>query len=155
MGFYDQEVYIALLEAIRAYSKLQKPPDLALECFDRAAKLLPGRAEAHHAMSYLCRQRGENKFGMEIARRGLDIKQPDGLFIQPWVYDYGVRDEYAVNAYWCGEYRECLESSLKLLASESTPASIVKRLAINSLAALEKLTTQPAAAPEPMFLFSD
>lgn len=155
MGFYDQEAYIALLEAIRCYTKIGKPPDLALECFEQATKILPNRAEAHHALSFLCRQRGENKFGMEIARCGLDLPMPGGLFIQPWIYDYGLRDEFAVNAYWAGHYRESLESSLKLLASDKTPADMVKRLAINSLAALEKLPQQPAPAPEPMFLFSD
>jgi tetratricopeptide (TPR) repeat protein len=157
MGFYDQEVYIALLEAIRAYTKIGKVQarhDGPFDCFEQAIKIMPNRVEADHAYAFLCRQVGANKDGMEAARRGLDLSAPGGLFIQPWIYDYGLRDEFAVNAYWAGQYRESLESSLKLLASDKTPADMVKRLAINSLAALEKLNTPPPA-PEPMFLFSD
>lgn len=147
MGFWDQQVYVSLLEAIRCYEKLEKsgPLDAALDCFERAAKALPGRAEAHHAMSFLCRQRGANKQGMEIAGRGLHITEPEGLFIQSWIYDYGLQDEYSVNAYWAGQYLESLRSSLLLLASPKTPHDMVKRLAGNSIAAVEKMTTTPTS----------
>jgi glycosyltransferase involved in cell wall biosynthesis len=156
MGFYDQEVYIALLEAIRCCTKLGEAAgkNTARDCYNLACDLKLSRAEHHHAMAFLSRQHGENEVGMAVASDGLRYSAPNGLFIQPWIYDYGLRDEFAVNAYWAGHYRESLEASLKLLASDKIPFDMVKRLADNSLAALEKIPTPPPA-PEPMFLFSD
>ena len=76
---------------------------------------------------------------MEFARRGLDLTQPNGLFVQPWVYDYGILDEFAINAYWAGAYRESLDACLKLLASDKLPPSMVKRIAANARFAADKL----------------
>jgi hypothetical protein len=76
---------------------------------------------------------------MTVANRGLRIKQPDGLFIQPWIYDYGLMDEYAVNAYWAGHYLESLQANLLLLGSEKTPRDMIQRLATNAAVSLDKL----------------
>jgi glycosyltransferase involved in cell wall biosynthesis len=139
MSKWDQEVYVSLLEAIRCCIKLKAKPENSLDFLNRAAKAVPNRAEAHHAMAFFCRQGGKNHEGMEIARSGLHLKQPDGLFIEPWVYDYGLRDEYAVNAYWAGFYLESLEANLQLLASPKTPAGMVQRLGTNACVSLDKL----------------
>jgi glycosyltransferase involved in cell wall biosynthesis len=156
MGGWDQEVYVSYLEAIRCYTKINGAIMAAQSCFEHAQSMGLGRAEAHHAFSFLCRQRGDNKLGMEAARRGLEIKQPEGLFIEPWIYDYGVRDEFAVNAYWAAHYLESLRANLQLLSSEKTPHNMVKRLADNSSACLDKLKLVPIATiPETPFVFSD
>jgi glycosyltransferase involved in cell wall biosynthesis len=155
MGIWDQEVYVSLVEAIRCYARLDEQPFvLPINCFERAAKILPGRAEAYHGVSFLCRQKGENQEGTRIARLGLHLTTPpDGLFIEPWIYDYGLRDEYAVNAYWAGHYLECLDSCLQLLASPKTPPDMHKRLADNALAALAKL--KPRFVANTSLVFSD
>ena len=105
---------------------------------------MPARAEALHAASLYCRTKGKNAEGMEFARRGIDLTQPNGLFVQPWVYDYGILDEFAINAYWAGAYRESLDASLKLLASDKLPPSMVQRIAANARFAADKM---PAAKP--------
>jgi glycosyltransferase involved in cell wall biosynthesis len=139
MGQWDQQVYVSLLEAIRCYTKLGRPLDIVMSALLRAEKVLPNRAEAHHAMSFHCRQVGANAEGMKVAARGLNIKQPDGLFIQPWIYDYGLLDEYAVNAYWAGHYLESLQANLLIMANEKTPRDTIPRLATNASVALAKL----------------
>ena len=42
---------------------------------------------------------------------------PAALFGEPWVYETGLLDDFAVNAYWIGKYVECLGACLKLLES--------------------------------------
>ena len=149
---WDQQTYIALLEVIRCATRLggEFEFDVALKSFQRARDLLPQRAEAYHAISFLCRALGKNKEGMDLARPGIDLTVPDGLFAEPWIYDYGLRDEFAVNAYWAGAYKDCLICCLKLLASAKTPADMIKRLADNAMAAAHSLfdIEQP-------FIFSD
>lgn len=139
LGFWDEEIYVSLLEAGNLTAALGRPFDEVVAVFERAAQVVPTRAEALHAASLYCRNQGRNAEGMEFARRGLDLTQPAGLFVQPWVYDYGLLDEFAVNAYWAGAYRESLDACLKLLATEKLPAEMAKRVVANARFATDKL----------------
>lgn len=139
LGFWDEEIYVSLLEAGNLMAAMGRPFDEVVAVFERAAQVVPARAEALHAASLYCRNQGRNAEGTEFARRGLDLAQPAGLFIQPWVYDYGLLDEFAVNAYWTGAYRESLDACLKLLASEKLPAEMAKRVVANARFATDKI----------------
>jgi tetratricopeptide (TPR) repeat protein len=139
LGHWDEEIYVSLVEAGHLMSALGRPFEEVVAIYARAARIVPGRAEALHAASLLSRQNGRNVEGMQFARRGIDLAQPAGLFIQPWIYQYGILDEFAVNAYWAGAYRESLDASLRLLASEKLPAAMVPRVAANARFAADKL----------------
>ncbi|MER8677029.1 glycosyltransferase [Mesorhizobium sp. M0037] len=139
LGFWDEEVYVSLLEAGNLMAALGRPFDKVVAVFERAAQVVPARAEALHAASLYCRNQSRYAEGTEFARRGLALAQPAGLFIQPWVYDYGLLDEFAVNAYWTGAYRESLDACLKLLASDKLPAEMAKRVVANARFAADKL----------------
>ena len=139
LGFWNEEIYVSLLEAGNLMAALERPFEEVIAAWERATQAVPARAEALHAASRYCRDKGKNAEGMEFARRGIDLVQPSGLFVQPWVYEYGILDEFAVNAYWAGAYRELLDASLKLLASDKLPSSIVKRIVANARFAAEKI----------------
>jgi GR25 family glycosyltransferase involved in LPS biosynthesis/glycosyltransferase involved in cell wall biosynthesis len=138
LGHWKEEIYVSLFEAGNLMAALDRPFDDVIATFERANELVPGRAEALHAATRYCRDKGKNAQGMEIARRGLELKQPTGLFVRPWVYDYGLLDEFSVNAYWAGAHRESLDATLKLLASEKLPTSMVKRIVANARFAFDK-----------------
>lgn len=70
----------------------------------------------------------------------------DGLFVEPWIYDYGLLDEYAVNAYWSGHYRDSLDAALKLLAQPNCPDDQCARFAANAKFALDQLPSAPEGA---------
>ena len=140
LGHWTEEVYVSLLEAGNLMAALNRPFDDVDQTNQRATQTVPARAEALHAASLYCRNQGRNVEGLEYARRGIGIEQPAGLFVQPWVYDYGILDEFAVNAYWEGAYRELLDASLKLLAGDKhPPPSMVPRIAANARFAANKL----------------
>jgi GR25 family glycosyltransferase involved in LPS biosynthesis len=139
LGNWVEEIYVSLFEAGNLMAAIDRPFDEVIATWGRASKLVPARAEALHAASRYCRDKGKNAQGTEIARPGLDLKQPNGLFVQPWVYDYGLLDEFSVNAYWAGAYRDSLDATLKVLASEKLPSSMVKRIAANARFAADKL----------------
>ncbi|MER9136034.1 glycosyltransferase [Mesorhizobium sp. M0830] len=140
LGFWDEEVYVSLLEVGNSMVALGRPFDEIVAVFERAAQVVPARAEAFHAASLYCRNQSRYAEGTEFARRGLDLAQPAGLFVRPWVYDYGLLDEFAVNAYWTGAYRESLDACLKLLATDKLPADMAKRVAANARFAADKLS---------------
>ena len=144
LGHWIEEIYVSLFEAGNLMAALDYPFDDVIATWERASKLVPGRAEALHAASRYCREKGKNIEGTEFGRRGIDLKQPNGLFVQPWVYDYGILDEFAINAYWAGHYRESLDACLKLLASNKLPPSMVNRIAANAQFAIDKM---PGAKP--------
>ncbi|RWB67974.1 glycosyltransferase family 25 protein [Mesorhizobium sp.] len=146
LGFWSEEIYVSLLEAGNLMAALGRDFEEVVAVYERATQTVPTRGEALHAASNYCRNQGRNAEGQEFARRGLDLKEPVGLFVQPWVYDYGLLDEFSVNAYWAGAYRESLDACLKLLASDKLPPDMVKRVAANARFASDKL--QVRESPE-------
>lgn len=155
LGFWDEEVFVSLLWAARLMEALGRPPQEVLETYERAASTCPWRAEALHGASKLCFQQGRNQEGYAFAQRGTGLAFPaNGLFLERWIYEYGLLDEFAIGAYWSGHYAESLDACLKLLASGSLPAADHARVVKNAQFALEKLPRDPnhgAAGAEDFF----
>ncbi|MBZ9993109.1 glycosyltransferase [Mesorhizobium sp. BH1-1-4] len=148
-GYWIEEVYVALFQAGNLMAALERPFEEVLAVWERATRSVPARAEALHAASRYCRERGRFQKGQEYALRSLGIDKPTGLFIQPWVYDYGLLDEFSVNAYWTGAYQESLDACTKLLATK-LPEDILKRVQTNARFAADKLhAQQPTTLAEP------
>ena len=75
------------------------------------------------------------------------IKPPaDGLFVDDWVYDYGVLDEYAVNAYWTERYADSLAACERLLRNPKIPAETRQRVEQNARFARERLSSRQIGA---------
>ena len=120
------------------------PFDDVIATYLRAAEIAPDRAEPLHGAGRLCRKFGRNKEGYEITKRGLALAPPEnGVSIEPWIYDYGLLDEFAINAYWASRYRESLDACIQLLERATLPASQRDRVAANARFALAKLPGDP------------
>ena len=144
LGFWDEEVFESLYEAAKLKEALGHAPDEVLAVYTKASDIMPRRAEALHGASRFCRMQGRNREGFELAKRGLQIGMPSGgLFVQRWIYEYGLRDEFAINAYWSGEHRESLDACITLLASPMLPASERERVGANARFAADKCPRAP------------
>lgn len=146
LGFWDEEIYMSLLEAGRLQENLNRDFDTVMQTFARAMKTVPHRAEAAHAAALFCRNRARHQEGYDVAKRALgllDAPMPDGLFMQPWVYQYGLLDEFSINAYWSGHYAASLNACLKILAHPSLPEGQRQRVLDNAKFAAEKLPGEP------------
>ncbi len=140
LGFWEEEVFESLYEAAKLKEGLGFPADEVLASFVKAADALATRAEALHGAAKFCRMQGRNHDALHYARRGLVLPVPrTGLFVQRWIYDYGLLDEFAINAYWAGEYRESLDACLRLLGSPHLPGSERDRVCANARFAADKL----------------
>jgi hypothetical protein len=64
----------------------------------------------------------------------------DALFGQPWIYETGLLDEFAVNAYWVGHYTECLDACLQIVRTEKMDSADLQRVVANAQYALQKIT---------------
>lgn len=138
-GGWVEEVYVSLLNAANMLDRIGCPAEEVLAMFERADAAQPARAEAMHDAARYCRHHGRYTEGYAYANRALGRVQPDGLFIVNWIYDYGLLDELAVNAYWCGRYADCLDACDRLLAEGKLPADSRPRIESNRAFALAKL----------------
>jgi GR25 family glycosyltransferase involved in LPS biosynthesis/glycosyltransferase involved in cell wall biosynthesis len=140
LGFWQEEVFISLYQAARLKQELGHPDQEIIDAYLRAADAAPGRAEALHGASRFCRLKGRYEEGYQFAKRGLQISMPaNGLFVEPWIYETGLLDEFAINAYWSGHMRDCLDACLKLLATGKLSPDTVRRITENARFASEKL----------------
>ena len=147
MGGWQQEVYYSLYEVGRLKERLGLPDDEVLAAYEAATQAFPSRVEALHGASRLCRLKERYQQGYELARRGLGLAYPENaLFGQPWIYETGLLDEFAVNAYWAGHYAECLSACLRIVATEKMSGPELKRVVSNAAYALDKLTQASSPA---------
>ena len=142
-GFWQEEVFVSLYQAAKLKEQAGFAADDVLHSYSRASEAAPTRAEALYAASRFCRFQKKFDEGYRIAKRGLALNCPsEALFVEPWIYQYGLLDEYGTNAYWSGRYRECLDSCLLLLASGRAPKEHRVRIAENANFALCRLSDQ-------------
>jgi hypothetical protein len=140
LGYWAEEVFVSLLEAAKLMEALGHPTDDVITICLRATEAAPSRAEALHLAARVCRANGRNEEGYQFARRGLETPMPaSGLFVETWVYEYGLLDELAINGYWSGHQRESVEACLTMLQCPALPRDQRSRVLQNARAACEKL----------------
>ena len=83
--------------------------------------MLDTRRGAARGCPVLPRQ-GHLRARVRIRGARVEIPYPkDALFIQDWIYQYGLLDELAINAYWTGKYQECADACDRLLTEGKLP----------------------------------
>lgn len=139
-GFSIDEIFLSYLYAGRLQMKLSRPGNEVLETFLAGHKTCPWRAETLHGAAMLCRMQGLHHLGYMLARPGLGLAVPEsGLFIENWVYDYGLLDEFSVLCYWTARYQECLDAATRILQEGRIPADERPRIQQNVDFATAKL----------------
>jgi len=145
LGHWNEEIYVSLYEAAKLMAVLSRPSEQVIATFGRANQIIPGRAEALHGAARYCRNIRDFDKGYALAKDGLAIAKPaGGLFIETWIYDYGLLDEFAVNAYWIGLVDDCLHACERLLIEKKMPQDMVPRVEANAQFARQRI--KPAAS---------
>jgi len=128
----ESEVFLMLLGAAREKEKLGRPDDEVISAYVEATAACPTRAEALHGAARFCRNKGLHERGHEFATKGLTIAHPKGApAVEDWIYEYGLLDEVAVNAYWTGKYAECVDACDRLLSEGKLPTEKRDRILKN------------------------
>ena len=149
-GGWPEEVFVSLYNAALLMEQLDRPEAEVLAAYSRASESRPSRAEAWHGAARYCRSKERHEQGFEAARRGLAIPYPkDGLFVQDWIYQYGLLDEFAVHAYWTDRFEECVDAAERLLSEGWIPPSMRDRIVSNRELAAARL--RPALDAEQRF----
>jgi len=139
-GYWDQEVYVSLLNAARIKEQLAYAEAEVIQSYLASHETLPARLEALHDAIRHCRLREKHQQAYILANYALDQSRPkDGLFLELWIYDYGLLDEFSIVAYWSGHYRESFNACLKLLKEGKAPVGYRQRILDNAHYSIEKL----------------
>ncbi len=126
MGGWDQEVFWSKYQAAYMQEMLGKDPDTVIKAYCEAYVERPTRAEPLSRLASYCRTNEQYLMGYLIANLGLSISMPDDiLFVENWPYDYWLRFEKSICAYWIGKYDECLVDCVELLKYPNLPENVL------------------------------
>ncbi|QEE37767.1 MULTISPECIES: glycosyltransferase [unclassified Methylobacterium] len=122
MGFWEEEIYISYLGAALLMDNLGDPFDEVIACFDKAIAINPRRVEAMYYVSRYCQDKQRYVEAYHYAESGLGLSPPtEGLFVQHWMYNYGLMDKFSVIAFNTGQYRACLSACIGVLGCPEFP----------------------------------
>ncbi|WP_324607792.1 glycosyltransferase [Streptomyces sp. NRRL F-5123] len=131
MGGWEEEVYYALLQAGVLRAATGAWP-LAMDTLVRAWQSRPQRLEAVYELVTRLRGMGHHAAAHAFATAALDRPAPaDWLFVQPWIYRWGLLFEYSITAYWTGDLPASLHACDRLLALPDLPPRYREQTARN------------------------
>jgi hypothetical protein len=100
--------------------------------FLKAYEMRASRIEPLYELTRYCRQHHLFHQGYLFGKTALNIPMSsDSLFVNKYMYDYGLRDEFSICAYWAGRYQESYDCCLALLNNELTPREHKPRIIKN------------------------
>ena len=132
-GFWIEEVYESLYNIAKIKQDLNYSiPDIIQSYFD-AYNVSPHRAEPLYRISILCRSKQLYHQGYLISSHAISLPVPgSSLFLEKWIYDYGMLDEHSVLAYYSGHIQESKDICLRLLNENKIPPEYIDRIKYNS-----------------------
>ena len=150
MGFWSEEVYCSLLYAARQMASRGDDLEKVIEVYARATSLVPERAEARYEAARLYRLDNKFELSAATAEPGLALVPSErSLFVEQWIYDYGLRDEFAVSAYWLNRWSDSLAACIDILSRDELPPPYRKRVAENASFSLTALSRAHLAGTAP------
>ena len=139
MGGWEEEVYYALLQAGVLRAGDGDWPG-AMDALVRAGEVRPQRLEASYELASRLRLMGRYQAAHAFTRAGLGRPQPDDwLFVQPWIYRWGLLFEHSIAAYWTGDPQGSLAACDRLLALDDLPAPYREQAQVNREFAVRRL----------------
>lgn len=141
MGGWDEEVWSSLYQIGLLRERMNRPAAQIIEAHLEAFNNRPTRAEPLVSLARYFRIQNQWGSALAFSKAALGIRKPnDILFLDGATYEWRARDEYAIAAYWTGQYEECLRVCDELLGPRcSLPDEQRERVQKNRKFSLDKL----------------
>lgn len=140
LGGWDQELFWSLLQIAILQDILKYPFEEVVKSYYQAFQYRSTRAEP---LYYLAKKYGaQDDFAAaySVSKLAMMIPYPaDILFVEKWVYEYGLMLENSIAAYWLGKYAESKALSERILLIQDLPDSVRTCVEKNLAFANEKL----------------
>jgi glycosyltransferase involved in cell wall biosynthesis len=106
LGGWDEERWNAQLHLAHALDNLGKKPEFLWEMI-QAYAMRPSRAETLYDLAKYFRERGQNHVSLLFSEVGLSVPPSnDQLFVNRFVWDTGLREEFAICGFYDSSRRE-------------------------------------------------
>jgi hypothetical protein len=153
---WEPEVYRSYIEAARLMTVLKLPVTEVTRMYTLAYAAVPVRLEALHGLArylrdrnlfaecFMAAQLGKNLMDAWAAvRHGMHAGVPSQLlgafYLEPWIYQYGMLDEFAICAHYTNHLEESLAVDELLLRMPELPLGHVERIKMNRAFTLQAL----------------
>jgi glycosyltransferase involved in cell wall biosynthesis len=118
---WEEEVFYARYQ-VGLLSERAGHGDLAIPALFEAWSHSPRRAEPLYALAWMFRGRSLHAAAQMVADRGVRTPIPtNALFVERWIYEWGLLFEYSIAAYWVGQPRVALDACNRLLRNKGLP----------------------------------
>lgn len=123
-GGWDQEVFWSLLQIALLNESLNESDASVVKNYYDAFQYRSNRAEPLYYLAKFYRSRKDYAASYSLSKLGLLLSCPnDILFVEKWIYDYGLLLENSIAAYWLGKYSEAKRLSDQLMSMD-LPANV-------------------------------
>ena len=140
MGGWDQEVFWSLYQIARLKEEMGAPQEVVSQSYEKAFLQRPTRVEPLCQLATYYRKQGNYLLGYLLSKLGTEIKPSDDvLFVEAWMYEYGLLLERSICAYYLEKYQEALDLSNRLLTNDQLPSHVVDCLRSNLRFILDKM----------------
>lgn len=138
---WDQEVFWSLYQIALLKEALMRPDEEIEKAYFKAYQFRPSRAEPLYRLSTFYRIRDNHLFAYLLSKFGRElILSKDALFVESWIYEYGLLFENSISAYWVGKYEESYVECVELL-QKTLPQNIRECVERNIRFSAMKLST--------------
>lgn len=140
-GGWNEEVYYSMYKAGLCKIELGFNFGSICETLLKAYEYRPSRLEAIYELIKYCRMNKLPCVGYHFGHKLVYQKYPDKdiLFIKKDIYDYKLKDEVSICAYYAGEYLESIQMCKELISSNKTPIDKKERIKNNMNFSISKL----------------
>lgn len=153
LGGWEEEVFYSLYQCGVLRARRGEWPQ-AMTALIAAWEYRPTRIEPLYELTSGLRRRGEYHTVYVLAKQGLGIsRSTDQLFVERWIYEWGLLFEYSIAAYWVGDPHAALRACDRLLDCGQLPDVYRRQTLENREYCLEALT--PEAGSHPTFSLTD
>lgn len=127
MGGSDEEIFWSLSEIAKLQDQLQMPFETVMHSYCKAFQYKPDRAEPLYYLARKYRMAGNFCLSYALAKLALSLPVPcHFLFLEQWIYEYGILQEVANCAFEMGKYDEARSACKKLLGNPHFPLELRK-----------------------------
>lgn len=122
MGDWDQEIYWSLHNVGAMQEALEMPEEIVVKSYCKAYQYRPTRVESlYHLINYYCKQ-NKPLLGYIVCKHALSIPlTQDILFVEHWMYDFGILLQLANCSYLLGKLDEAKVACQKILMKKDVP----------------------------------
>ncbi len=144
MGGWEEEIFWSLYQIALLQETLKMPEETVVKSYLKAFHFRPTRIEPLYHLCVYYRKKENYLLSYLLANHALGIKQPnDPLFVESWIYDYGILLESSISAYWIERYDESFYSCYQLLSKNSLPQNVKECVQRNLTFVLPKVAIKP------------